>query len=61
MSNPQEFRILFELGEDEAKILLAFLVDVPTIRPEHRAVVLELQNGILAAIESSGEDDDDEE
>ncbi len=60
----EEFHILFELGEDEAEKLLAFLVSVPVIPPKYQEVVTGLQNGILAALASTGEEpseEDDEE
>lgn len=61
MSKQEDYRILFELGEDEATNLLAFLVSVPVILPEYQDVVMGLQNGILAALESEGEEDYEEE
>jgi len=55
----EEYTVLFQLSEDEARTLLAFLVDVPMIRKEHRKVVLELQNGILSALDSEGGEEEE--
>lgn len=61
MANNEGWIVAFTLSEDEATTLLAFLVDVPLIRKEHRKVVLELQNGLMGALASEGEEEETEE